>query len=86
MIPYHHKRKHGSNVAKKKMARTRPKNLKLNVEDYIASTTTGHGRKPIPRIGSRYFAAYTGLLVDTILLSNGLWDQTYPYRHVAVQK
>ena len=71
-------------MAKKTVARTRPKNQKLNVEDHIASTPTGHGRKPIPRIGSLYFAAYTGLLVDTILLSNGVWDEAYPYRHVVV--
>jgi len=52
MIPIHHKRKHGSNTAKKTVARTRPKNLKLNVEDHIASMPTGHGRKPIPRVSS----------------------------------
>jgi hypothetical protein len=52
IIPYHHKRKHGSNMAKKTVARTRPKNLKLNMEDHIASTPTEHERKPIPHIGS----------------------------------
>jgi hypothetical protein len=52
MIPNHHKRKHGLNTTNKKMAQTQPKNLKLNVEDHITSMPTGHGRKPIPRIGS----------------------------------
>ena len=48
MIPNHHKRKHGSNMAKKTVAQTWPKNQKLNVEDHIASMPTEHGRKPIP--------------------------------------
>ena len=48
MIPNHHKRKHGSNTAKKAVARTRPKNLKLNVEDHIASTPAGYERNPSP--------------------------------------
>ena len=48
MIPNHHKRKHGSNMAKKIVARTRPKNLKLNMEDDIASTLTKYERNPSP--------------------------------------
>ena len=48
MIPNHHKRKHGLNTAKKIKGSNVAKNQKLNVEDHIASTPTGHGRKPIP--------------------------------------
>ena len=65
----------GSNVAKVKG---------LNVEDHIATTPTGPRRTHI-RVGSWYSAAITGLLVEIILLSNGVWDQVYPYRHVAVR-
>jgi hypothetical protein len=32
----------------KMVARTWPKNQKLNMEDHVASTPTGHERKPIP--------------------------------------
>jgi hypothetical protein len=64
----------GSNMAKFKG---------LNVEDHIATTPT-RPRKVHIRVGSWYSAAITGLLVEIILLSNGVWDQVYPYRHVAV--
>ena len=52
MIPITIKDKHGSNMAKKTVARTLPKNLMLNMEDHIASTPSKHGRIPIPRAGS----------------------------------
>jgi hypothetical protein len=58
----------------------------LNVEDHIVSTPTRHGRKHIPHAGSLSSIACTSLLVETILLSNGVWDQAYPYRYVVVQK
>jgi hypothetical protein len=70
------KKTKGSNVAK---------NQKLNVEDHIASMPTRPWKKTYPRVGSWYSATYTGLLVEIILLSNGMWDQVYPYRHVAVR-
>ena len=38
MIPNHHKRKHGSNTAKKIKDLNVAKNQKLNVEDHIAYT------------------------------------------------
>ena len=79
------KEKHGSNTAKKSVARTWPKNLTLNVEDHIASTPTRQGRKPIPCARSWSSVAYIGLLVETILLSNRVWDLVYPYRHMVVR-
>ena len=85
MIPNHHKRKHGSNMAKKTVARTRPKNLKLNVEDHIASTPIGPRKKTYHRVYSWYSAANPSLLLETILQSIGVWDQVCPYRHVDVR-
>ena len=67
------------------MAQTWPKNQKLNVEGHISSTLTRYERKPIPPNGSWQSTSYTGLLVDIIPLSNGVWDQVYPYRHVVVR-
>ena len=67
------------------MAQTWPKNQKLNVEGHISSTLTRYERKPIPPNGSWQSTSYTGLLVDIIPLSNEVWDQVYPYRHVAVR-
>jgi hypothetical protein len=56
----------------------------LNVEDHLATTPTGPWKITYIRACSWFSAANTGLLVRTILLSNGVWDQVYPYRHVAV--
>ena len=72
-------------MAKKNKGSNVDKNQKFNVEDHIASTPTGPRKKTYPRVGSWYFTAYTGLLVEVILLSNGVWDQVYPYRHVAIR-
>ena len=72
-------------MAKKTKGSNADKNQKLNVEDHIASTLIGPQKKTYPRVGSWYSTAYTGLLVEIILLSNGVWDQTDPYRHVAVR-
>jgi hypothetical protein len=48
MIPNHHKRKHGSNMAKKIKGLNVAKNQKLNVEDHIASTPTGPRKETYP--------------------------------------
>ena len=48
MIPNHHRRKHGSNTAKKIKGLNVAKNQKLNVEDHIASTPTGPWKKTYP--------------------------------------
>ena len=84
MIPNHHN-KNKAQTRPRKQELERGQKHKLNVEDHIASTPTGYGRKPIPRIGSWQSAAYTDLLVDIVPLSNWVWDQAYPYRHVAIR-
>jgi hypothetical protein len=48
MIPNHHKRKYGSNTAKKIKGSNVAKNQKLNVEDHIASKPTGPRKKTYP--------------------------------------
>jgi hypothetical protein len=77
---------------KKNMARTRQRKqgLKcgqkqnLNVEDHIAATPTGPKKKTYPPCWHLIFHYLPSLLVGIILLSNGVWDQAYPYRHVVV--
>jgi len=59
--------------------------LNIYVEDHIATTPTEHGRSLSNRVCSCYSVANAGLLVGIILLSNGVRDQTYPHRHVAVR-
>ena len=48
MIPTHHKRKHGSNMAKKNKGSNTAKNQKLNMEDHIATMPTGPRKKTCP--------------------------------------
>ena len=52
VIPNHHKRKHGSNMAKKNKGSNAAKNQKLNIEDHIASTPIGPRKKTYPHVGS----------------------------------
>jgi hypothetical protein len=54
------------------------------MEDHIATTPT-EPRMIRIRVFSWYSAANYGLLVEIILPPNGVWDQVYPYRHVAVR-
>jgi hypothetical protein len=51
-IPNPLKRDDTKSSPKKIVAQMWPKNLMLNVKDHIASTSTRHGRKPIPCAGS----------------------------------